>query len=272
MSNIKDTAEHISLPYGKSTFHCLKMGTGDELLLAFHGYGERCSLFRPLIRDMPERFTLYAVDLPMHGQTWWRGKRVRGEAFTWLIRKILKREDAVSCSLMGFSFGGRLALYLTEQVPHLVGNLYLIAPDGIAASGIYSYVQRVPYLVKRLTFRFLVNGPMARLATKLYSRGWLSHHNHRFVEVHFSNFRRRRRLLVYWLSLDGVTPDWEKVRMTIREHGLKVKLFLATRDEIIPSKAGKLLTEGVDSAEIIFLNANHNQVRKVFFKRASQFI
>lgn len=264
--------KQVSFKYEKSIINCLKVGNGDELLVAFHGYGDRASLFAQMVKRMPERFTLYAVDLPIHGKSEWKGKRIEGELYIWIIRQVLEVEKAIYCSLMGFSFGGRIALYLTEQVPYLVKNIYLIGPDGIVASGLYRAVQQVPEILKRLSFKLLINGQTTRLTKSLYKRGWINHHSYRFTEINFASRKKRRRLLVYWMSLRNVNPDWDKVRKKIVEHKIQMKIFLGTHDEVIPSRAGRMISDEVTDAEVVFLNANHKQLNKVFFHRAEQLL
>ncbi len=248
------------------------MGKGKEVLVAFHGYGERSSLFVPIARKIPNRFTVYSVDLPMHGKSGWKGKKIDGQLFSWIIREILKREEQLFCSLMGFSYGGRLALYLTEKVPHLIQNVYLIGPDGIMASGLYRLVQKVPDPLKRMTFRFLVNAQMVRLARSFYKRGWINHHNFRFSEVNFASRQKRRRLLIYWMSMNQVDPKLERVKEKLCEHQISMRVFLGTHDEIIPSRAGRILTDDVGHVEVTFLNANHKKLNKVFFNRIEELL
>lgn len=269
---IIDKPEHITLKYKKSRINCLKVGTGKELLVAFHGYGDRASLFAQMVKRMPERFTLYAIDLPIHGKSEWKGKRIEGDVYVWMIRQVLELEKAVYCSLMGFSYGGRIVLYLTEKVPYLVKNIYLIGPDGIVVSGLYRAVQKVPEILKRLSFKILINGQTARFTKSLYKRGWINHHNYRFSEVNFATRKKRRRLLVYWMSLRNVDPNWDKVRKKIVKHKIQMKIFLGTHDEIIPSRAGRMISDEVTDAEVVFLNANHKQLNRVFFQRAEQLL
>ncbi len=268
----KLSIEHIQLNVNSSKIHCIKAGRGKELLLAFHGYGERCSMFLPVANKLPERYTLYAIDLPIHGESEWKGKKIKGEIFVDIVQQILKKEKANRCSLMGFSLGGRIALYLTEKIPYLIHNIYLIAPDGIVTSSIYRNVQRVPDICKRVSFKLLVNKYSLKLAKRLHKRGWLNHHNYRFTEVHFATAKKRRRLLIYWMALDGFDPNWKKTQKLIKEHQIKMKIFLGTHDEVIPSSAGRILTEGLDNAEIVFLNSNHRMMNRVFFKRVENLL
>ncbi len=264
--------EDVFFRYGKSNIHAFKAGTGKEILVAFHGYGERSSMFLKVAKKLPERFTLYAVDLPIHGGSTWRGKKILGKDFIWILREILKKEDAVRCSLMGFSLGGRIALYLTEKVPHLVNHVYLIAPDGIVSSGWYRSIQKIPDWMKRGAFKLLVNKSTGKLAKRLYKRGWLNHHNFRFSEVHFSTREKRRRLLIYWMALGRFAPEWKKTREIIKQNKIKMKIFLGTHDEVIPTTAGRILTDGLDNAEVVFISANHRQMHRVFFKRVEQLL
>ncbi len=264
--------DYIELEYGNSKIRCYKSGKGEEHLIAFHGYGERSSMFLSLSNKIPDRFTLYAVDLPLHGSSSWREKKIRGVDFIFILEQLMKSEGLEKCSLMGFSLGGRIALYLTEKIPYLIENIYLIAPDGILSSGLYRSVQSVPDVIKFGTFRILVNKRTAKLAERLYKRGWLNHHNYRFSEVHFATAEKRKRLLIYWMALGRFDPDWKKARTVIQKHKIKMKVFLATHDEVIPSAAGRVLTQGVEHSEIIFIHSNHRQIYRAFLKKAEELL
>ncbi len=264
-------SESLYFKYKKSKLHCIKMGQGDEVLIVFHGYGERANHFKILAKKIEHKYTVYSFDLPMHGETWWKGKKIDRLVFKTITEQILKFEGKDKCSLLGVSFGARIALSILEMMSEQVSKIYLVAPDGILSSGWYKAIHRVPNSFKRLVFKFLANGSTVRLAKKWHKKGWLNHHNYRFIEVHLSNYKKRRRLLVYWLSLPSLQPDWRQVKNKLIDYSIPLKVFLATRDEVIPSAAGRIISDDVEQAEIIFMNSNHQQAFRTFLRKAEQF-
>ena len=95
--------------HSQGRIHLLRWGDGPQRWIALHGYGDRAEQFAPLAAALGPGRTLYAVDLPQHGRTEW------AEAYTpdelqQLVAWILQREERATCRLVGFSFGGRLAL------------------------------------------------------------------------------------------------------------------------------------------------------------------
>ncbi len=240
-------------------------------MLVFHGYGERAAAFVPLAKKLGDKYTVYAMDLPGHGKTVWKSRKIESEDFQGIVSAILEHEGKDAFSVLGFSYGARVCLLLAEAFPDKLKEVFLAAPDGISVSGLYRIVQVVPDLVKRFCFWFLVNKKTAKIALLLHRRGWLNHHNYRFAEMNFCQRRRRRRLFIYWMSLDNLQPDWLKARRIIAERGIKLKVILATNDEVIPTIAGRKLTEGVDGAEVFFIAGNHRQLRRAFIQRAERY-
>ena len=48
------------------------MGTGNKLLLCFHGYGEDAYSFSFLEKHLGETYSLIVIDFPFHGKTVWK--------------------------------------------------------------------------------------------------------------------------------------------------------------------------------------------------------
>lgn len=265
-NTIQHTPEHTYFQCKESRIHALRSGTGEELLVCFHGYGERAGMFAPMLRHNTARYTCYAVDLPLHGESGWKGGALDSNFFLWLLQQIMKKEGKEHCSLMGFSFGGRVGLCLLEHAPEWVRCIYLIAPDGIASSGLYRMIQRMPHKAKSSIAKLFLRPRLPRLARRLYERGWISHHNYRFAEIHFSTPQKRRRLLLYWQAMGHLQPHWDIIQHHLKKHHIPIRIFLGTQDEVVPSKAGQLLTEGIENAEVVFLPANHKKLARMFFQ------
>jgi 2-succinyl-6-hydroxy-2,4-cyclohexadiene-1-carboxylate synthase len=86
-------------------------------LLLLHGWMGNCEDYRQVIESLRSRFYCIAIDLPGHGKTEVIGGDI-GYSFINTAMGIIQLLDslAIDCtSIAGYSFGGRLALYLTLE-------------------------------------------------------------------------------------------------------------------------------------------------------------
>jgi 2-succinyl-6-hydroxy-2,4-cyclohexadiene-1-carboxylate synthase len=109
-------------------FHyCFWGDTDKPLILFLHGFMGDRDEFNEVIALLSERFCCLAVDLPGHGKT-----RVLGgeESYTMsntarAAIKLLEELNVQNCFLLGYSMGGRLALYLNLHFPERFSKLVL---------------------------------------------------------------------------------------------------------------------------------------------------
>jgi 2-succinyl-6-hydroxy-2,4-cyclohexadiene-1-carboxylate synthase len=80
-------------------------------LLLLHGFMGSSADFHPAIADLTQHFYCVSVDLPGHGQT-----PIDGHDFVSTGEQILEIAPD-KCHLLGYSLGGRLALYLALHYP-----------------------------------------------------------------------------------------------------------------------------------------------------------
>ena len=120
--------------YKNSSIHYRHYGNGSKLLFCFHGYGRDSDTFYILERRLGNLFTIIAIDIPFHGRTVWKDELTFKPAYLQelllQIRSDLHEENS-KFSLLGFSMGGRIALYLTQLMPEKIERLILLAPDGL---------------------------------------------------------------------------------------------------------------------------------------------
>ena len=115
--------------------------TNQPLILFLHGFMGDSNEFNPVISLLSEQFSCLTVDLTGHGKT-----RVLGgeECYTmvntaqglidWLDELNVKR-----CFLVGYSMGGRLALYLSLHYPERFSKVVLES----ASPGLKTQQERV---------------------------------------------------------------------------------------------------------------------------------
>src|SRR5690606_28593917 len=120
------------ISYEDSRFHAIAAGSGEELLICLHGFGESAAGFERLARTLGHVFTIVALDLPLHGQTEWKQQRpFAPQDLEAVLRLVLDRYGQRVFSLMGYSMGGRAALCAVQQMAARIKRLYLLAADGL---------------------------------------------------------------------------------------------------------------------------------------------
>ena len=116
----------------KLHYRCI--GSGKTPILAFHGFTRTSidyELFEPFLKD---DYTIYAVDLFYHGKTSFKSKNWKSFSKTELkeiFAGFLVHINVKRFEVMGYSMGGRVALFLIEQFATRIDHLYLLAPDGL---------------------------------------------------------------------------------------------------------------------------------------------
>jgi 2-succinyl-6-hydroxy-2,4-cyclohexadiene-1-carboxylate synthase len=89
------------------------------VLLLLHGWMGSCEDYTEIIELLRSTFNCIAIDLPGHGKTDVIGGD-RGYGFINTAIGIIQLLDSLGidrCSIAGYSFGGRLALYLALEFP-----------------------------------------------------------------------------------------------------------------------------------------------------------
>lgn len=111
-------------------YHFFYSITGQRhypIILFLHGFMGNCNAFQTVISQLSHRFCCVAVDLPGHGKT----RAIGGEDAYRMpnvakaIVDLLEELNIRRCFLVGYSMGGRLALYLTLHFPEKFAKVVL---------------------------------------------------------------------------------------------------------------------------------------------------
>lgn len=107
-------------------YHYQVQGGGEPLLL-LHGFTGSCENWRPLIPQLAKQFQTITVDLPGHGKTASPIRKQRysmGPVANDLV-SLMQSLGHEQFHLLGYSMGGRTALFLTVHHPNHVKSLVL---------------------------------------------------------------------------------------------------------------------------------------------------
>lgn len=108
-------------------------GAGEPLLL-LHGLGGSTGNWVELLPALAARHRVVAVELPGHAGS---GRPPRGATtadFAAAAAAVLEAEAMAAALVAGHSFGGLVALRLSQTRPELVRGLLLVSPAGIATA------------------------------------------------------------------------------------------------------------------------------------------
>jgi pimeloyl-ACP methyl ester carboxylesterase len=102
-------------------------GTGSAIVL-LHGQPGSRGDWAPLTRRLQGDFRVIAPDRPGYGQTGGRARGFRGNAAA--VLTLLDRLAITQATVVGFSWGGGVAVALAELAPERVSGLVLVSSVG----------------------------------------------------------------------------------------------------------------------------------------------
>jgi pimeloyl-ACP methyl ester carboxylesterase len=144
--------------YKNSVVSYTRFGSGKQVLVAFHGYGQSSLDYLYFEDVLSNRFTVIAIDFFFHGQSVWR----EAEDFTEtdmrdIVLAIAHQEHLVArkFSICSFSMGARMARALVRTFPERIDQLILLSPPTFAfnhflnfSTGTYVGIRLFQYTLK----------------------------------------------------------------------------------------------------------------------------
>lgn len=237
-------------------------GSGPLPAIAFHGFGRTGTDFGVLAPALGERCTLYAFDLPFHGDSPAPADRVdrpfTPEEWAAFFAAFLDHVGAPRAILLGYSLGGRLALSLLERLPERIGKAFLLAPDGLKHRPWYRGLAGSAWGRRRYA-RFIDHPRTVHgLVHGLRALRLISDRLHRFI-IGQSDTRAARALLRnVWLGFRLIEPDLGRVAADLRRYGIPVQLVFGARDQVIrQALARKLIPLAPAQVQSHLMDAGH---------------
>ena len=109
---------------------CVSVGRGKPLLL-LHGWGTSLDTFAGLIDDLKRQFRITAFDFPGHGGSDMPPATWAVDDFLALTLDVMAALGVERPSILGHSFGGRVAIKLAAAHPEAVDRLVLVDSAGV---------------------------------------------------------------------------------------------------------------------------------------------
>ncbi len=249
--------EYFDLDYGKNRIRCHHAGTGRELILCLHGFGESGTSFEALSSFFGDRFTLVCPDLPFHGATIWRELYFQPSAIAEIIRLIQERFGVDRSSLLGFSMGARPALSAFGEIPERISRLILLAPDGLKENLWQRFSSRT-WLGNRILFYFIQRPGIFFLSARLGRAIGLIHEGvYKFILFNMDQREKRRKVYQVWTCLKGMKIRIPAFRRVMAARRIPMLVVLGRFDRLIPEGTIKKLFGNLAGCRIISLPLGH---------------
>ena len=85
-------------------------GEGKDTLIFLHGWGQNIEMMKPLADYFYENHKIYILDLPGHGKSTEPTFAYQVDDFVDVLRKFIEKHKIKNFTLIGHSFGGKVAL------------------------------------------------------------------------------------------------------------------------------------------------------------------
>ncbi len=230
-------------------------------MFAVHGYGESGGHFAFLAETLGNTHCIYAIDLPLHGDTQWNEDELFTPQDLLAIRQAVFNDhsypatlpqggpgpahgkedssDVKPAMLLGFSMGGRFALSLFQECPESVSRLVLLAPDGLKVNGWYWFSTQT--LIGNRLFHFVMKyaGLFIRLINALGAVRLMSRSMLKFVRFYVLEPKDRELLYRRWTRFRKMNPNPGLIARQLNRAAIPARLCYGRFDRIIPVAAGR---------------------------------
>lgn len=119
------THHRIQLP--KTNLHCIRCGDGPPLIIV-PATVSKIENWRALAQFMGQRFTVYFFELPGHGESTPFDEPFSSALTAETVEALIDHLGYKTVSLMGFSFGGILAMATLQRLKQRVERVILLSP------------------------------------------------------------------------------------------------------------------------------------------------
>lgn len=251
------------ITYLNSQIAYYKIGSGNTLAIAFHGYGESGSHYEYLSETAVQHdTTIIAIDLPFHGNTEWKeGLHCTTNDIHQIISLILKYESfspGKKYEIWGYSMGGRIALGYYQSYPQRIQRIVLIATDGIYVNPWYWLSTQTK--IGNKIFHFTMHNPswFLSLLKGGYKLKLINKSIYKFATTYVDDAKVRSDLYIRWTCFRKIHPSKHIITEHIHQHQTPILGIYGEFDRIIPFRRVERFWKGlIPHRKLIHLKDGH---------------
>lgn len=209
-------------------------GQGNQLLIAFHGYGMDGTQFRVLEDSFLKKYSVIGFHLPYHKngpldhENWI--KEVKAE-----IRSLVKQYEVEQFSLAGYSIGSKVTLHLMEEFQNQIDEVFLFAPYGLENHWGLSFVTQG---IGNAFFRLIVNTSLPEKIMQMVKLLRIIDHSHHEIIQKELLSKSKRKSLCKTLQMAGeIRIKRNELPDLINRNQIKCTIIYGQNDVLFPFKS-----------------------------------
>ncbi len=224
---------------GSQNIYYQKIGRGKNLIL-LHGWGHDVSSFWKVAELLKNDMTVWLIDLPGFGRSDLPKRAFDTRDYAIAVAEFIKKNDIKNPTILGHSFGGKVAIKLAGNFSKLVSKLILIGASGIKPDP--SFKKSLVYPLAKI-IHFLVPDVFnikSIIRKKFYRK----------IESDYENAGLMKNSLIKTLKED-LTDDLSKVKTD-------TLIIWGEKDRAVPLKYGKRMYQLIKNSKFVTLeNMGH---------------
>lgn len=254
--------QQLSLAYKSSVINYYVFGSGDEILFCLHGYGEEGISFEFLEKYLGNKYTLYAIDFPFHGTTFWQETQPFTTHDLIAIFNLVQPQHQ-KFSLLAYSMGGRAAMNMLQLIPNKINRVALVAPDGLHVNFWHWITTQTGFgnkafyhTMKNPGWFFFFLNSVGKL--KLYNKSVI-----KFVHYYLDDANERMQLYKRWTCIRKMNADLKAINTICAEKNIHLNFLFGKYDRIILSKRA-FIFKNTKNIGIKVIDAGHQLLREKY--------
>ena len=239
-----------------------KYGTGENILLAFHGFDQTSEHMQALSFAVDGNYTVYAFDVFFHGNSYIdeevEDPVLTNSVFADMMQFFLDRFHIKKASLLGYSLGGKISMALVEVMPYKFENIFLLASDGFNRSFWNSFVARSA--VGQYIFEKVIRHPefFVKISGIMQKMKILPAKMHAFLLLQLESEAKRKKVYDVLLLFRELRPDLNRLRKTVKRYDFNLQIIVGKNDDVVLPQPAIDYMKKIDEAKLHILDCGHN--------------
>jgi len=234
-------------------------------MVAFHGFTRSSidyELFKPFVED---DYTIYAIDLFYHGKTQFDSKKWKSFSkieLKQILEAFLAHVELERFQVLGYSMGGRVALFMIEQFANKIDHLYLLAPDGLKTN-FWNWLVTSTKTGKGIYGLAISNpGIVYSISNTGQKLNLLPASINKFLDINFSTKGLRLRIYRVWQLYKYINCSQAKLAKLINDNSIKTDIVIGHKDPVVkPELCEKFYMKIEENATFHKIKAGHDLFR-----------
>jgi len=240
-----------------------EFGSGNTLLIAFHGYGQSGCIFKKFESALSAQYRVVSIDLPHQGKTQWNeNDELTIADLEDLVRSLMRHfNESKDVSLMAFSIGGNYALGLAATCPDIVNEIWLLAADGLYTRRIFYFATKT--VIGKRIFHHFIEHPkfIFSLMRLMLKTGQLDKKVYKFYRGNYDTLEKRRNVYKRWISASRMNYRSTRIIELANQHQFRIHLLYGKFDKVIPLSRAKHFHKKVPSSSLTILEQGHDLIK-----------